>query len=133
VRDFLIGDFQTNKKADLRRLFYQAGSASYFAAGAAAAGSEAAGAATAEAASGAEAAGAGAATGAGAGAGASACLPQAAKDRAKTAAIREVNFISFPSVDLKITGVLNLFGTHSPKSPSLRKARYSTTIPAKYQ
>jgi hypothetical protein len=120
-----------NKKADLRRLFYQAESASYFAAGAAtaeaAAGSEAAGAATAEA-----AAGAGAAAGA-AGAGASACLPQADRDRANTAAIREVNFISFPSVDLKITGVLNLFGTHSPKSPSLRKAQHSTTILAKYQ
>jgi hypothetical protein len=129
VRDFLIDGGQQQIKSRLASAFYQACEASYFAAGAAtaeaAAGSEAAGAATAEA-----AAGAGAAAGA-AGAGASACLPQADRDRANTTAIREV--ISIPSVDIKITGVLDLFGTHSPKSPSLRKARYSTTTAAKYQ
>jgi hypothetical protein len=80
-----------DKKADSRRLFYQACSAYYFAAGAAA-GADAASAAT-----GADAASAaGAATGAAAGA---AALPQADKDRAsKAAAIRAENFILFPSV-----------------------------------
>jgi hypothetical protein len=118
-----------DKKADLRRLFYRAGVASYFAAGAAAgAGADAASAAG--AAAGAEAvstAGAGAA-----GAGAAASLPQADKDKANTAAIRADSFISFPQLN-KITGVLNLFVIHSPKSPSLRMARHSTTAIGKYQ
>jgi hypothetical protein len=108
------------KKADLRRLFitYLA----YFFAGSAA--GAAAGAEAAGAAAGAEAA---STAGAAAGAGAAACLPQADRDRANTAAIRADNFISFPSVDLKITGVLNLFGNHSLKSPWLRMGQYSTT------
>jgi hypothetical protein len=78
----------------LRRLFYQACIAYYFAAGAAAAGSEAAGAAGAAA----EAAGAASAAGA-AGAAGAAALPQADKDRAnRTAAIRAENFIVFPQL-----------------------------------
>jgi hypothetical protein len=86
-------EVQDDKKADSRRLFYQACSAYYFAAGAAAGADVASAATGADAAS---AAGAGAATGAAAGA---AALPQADKDRAnKAAAIRAENFILFPSV-----------------------------------
>jgi hypothetical protein len=97
-RNHLSARKRKNKKADLRRLFYQACTADYFAAGATAAGSEAA--------AGAEAAGA-AST---AGAAGAAALPQADKDRAnRTAAIRAENFIVFPSVDYKVTGVLDFF------------------------
>jgi hypothetical protein len=101
------------KKADLRRLFYQACSAYYFAAGAAA-GADAAGAA----------AGADAASAAGAAAGAAA-FPQADKDRAnRTAAIRAENFIVFPSVDYKVTGVLGIFHIHSLQPLPMRGAAF---------
>ena len=42
--------------------------------------------------------------------------------------------VSFHFLQLiNITGVLNLFVIHSPKSPSLRMARHSTTAAGKYQ
>jgi hypothetical protein len=103
----------------LRRLFYQAGTADYFAAGAAAAGSEAA--------AGAEAAGA--ASTAGAGAAGAAALPQADKVRAiKMAAIRAENFIVFPSVDYKVTGVLDFFISIRYSLPRCERRQYSITI-----
>ncbi|MDE2310234.1 MAG: hypothetical protein KGL01_05330, partial [Betaproteobacteria bacterium] len=101
----------SDKKADLRRLFCWAKPAYFFAGSAAGAGAAAGAASAAEAAAGADsAAGAGAASGAGAAAGAGAgagagvsVLPQAVKDRANNAATRAECFIYFSFIKLMTT------------------------------